>query len=192
VPVRTLKEIWTILEVGSQSGPISIKLRRLFPFCKLLQIVREQCWLNALLSSCEWTAESPANIVHNDEDTEPATDDELQALLAGTYAPKSIPVSVVVPWGSVGAADVLHSTMIPTAATSSQPQVRLSAPGRGPVVPGRTEVVLAHDTLAPSGNRVEVVGSAALGVELENDVLEEVVRRGGGLGVSGRLWAGKK
>lgn len=66
-----------------------------------VQIIREQCWLNAMLQCCEWAPEGPMNATPVPEaasagDTQ-ATETMLQALLSGTNTPTSIPVEVYLP-----------------------------------------------------------------------------------------------
>jgi len=50
----------------------------------VIQIVREQCWLNEILLGCKWSIEGlkseEQDIVPDDTD---ATEEELQAVLAG-------------------------------------------------------------------------------------------------------------
>jgi hypothetical protein len=112
-----------------------------------------------------------------DVDDAPATDDELHALLAGTYIPRSIPVSLSLP--SLPSAD----SLLPGNA-----QLRMVCPGRGPI-PGRAEISVTHDPTAIRGCRVDIGGAlGGLGVDVDVEALEEVVRRGGGLGIPGRVW----
>jgi len=53
-----------------------------------LQIVREQCWLNEILSGCDWTFEGLKTA--NDEviQESEATEEELQAVLNGNSSPR--------------------------------------------------------------------------------------------------------
>lgn len=54
----------------------------------LRQVVREQCWLNEVLLGCHWTPEglnSEEDIV---DDSTVATEEELEAVLAGTSCTK--------------------------------------------------------------------------------------------------------
>ncbi|EGN99978.1 hypothetical protein SERLA73DRAFT_72739 [Serpula lacrymans var. lacrymans S7.3] len=98
VPVRNMKEVWAILE-----------------------IVKEQCWLNAMLTTVQWAPDSPPyyNYVNGNqtdttsrftkqesdnfkakveyEDEGEATEATLQALLSGTFRPRFIPVTVYIP-----------------------------------------------------------------------------------------------
>ncbi|KAJ3519988.1 hypothetical protein NM688_g9223 [Phlebia brevispora] len=62
IPVRNLKEVWGILEV-----------------------VREQCWLNEILCSTEWIPDELREVAQSDNtDEDEATEQELQAVLEGT------------------------------------------------------------------------------------------------------------
>jgi hypothetical protein len=73
-----MKEVWGILEVSSNLWLFSTSHRS-------TKVVREQCWLNEIISGCQWTTEGlkaeaselPAEIE--------ATEDELQAVLGGSY-----------------------------------------------------------------------------------------------------------
>ncbi|KAH9013134.1 hypothetical protein EDB85DRAFT_2296401 [Lactarius pseudohatsudake] len=106
----------------------------------VLEIVREQC----------------------DGPEAEATEEELRALLSGTYTPLSIPVNVYV---------------APAA-------VVLTFPERPPI-PGMVSISVVLN--GPAGARVEVQG--AMGADVQMATLEEAVRRGGALGLAGRVWA---
>ncbi|KAG5649445.1 hypothetical protein H0H81_003852 [Sphagnurus paluster] len=60
VPVHNMKEVWGILEV-----------------------VREQCWLNEILAGCQWKAEGLKTSLGELPQENPATEEELQAILNG-------------------------------------------------------------------------------------------------------------
>ncbi|KAH9013577.1 hypothetical protein EDB85DRAFT_2158086 [Lactarius pseudohatsudake] len=110
----------------------------------VLEIVREQCWLNEVLNGIAWMPEVVVGPPVGDNPDAEATEEELRALLSGTYTPLSIPVNVYVDF--------------PRAA--------------------------AH---ARNGATVEVQG--AMGADVQMATLEEAVRRGGALGLPGRVWA---
>lgn len=65
------------------------------------QIVREQCWLNELLSMLQWqpdnTTLAQKNPGSDPEVEEPVSLELLASVLAGTVTPRSIPVSVYLP-----------------------------------------------------------------------------------------------
>ncbi|KAG5646798.1 hypothetical protein DXG03_002175 [Asterophora parasitica] len=50
-----------------------------------LYVVREQCWLNEILSGCQWFAEGLTNTKDELPDEKPATEEELQAVLDGLF-----------------------------------------------------------------------------------------------------------
>ena len=52
---------------------------------------------------------------------------------------------------------------------------------------GLIEITVTHDESKPRGISVDVQG--AMGYELKAVELEEICRRGGVLGLSGRVWA---
>ncbi|KAI0267083.1 hypothetical protein BC834DRAFT_969116 [Gloeopeniophorella convolvens] len=130
----------------------------------VLEIVRDQCWLNEILSGCAWMPEASSAPPVADDAGAPdaATEDELRALLAGTYTPRSIPVNAY-----VGSSAVM-----------------LTFPERPPM-PGMVSVSVVLNGAA--GATVQVQG--AMGAEIQTSALEEAVRRGGALGLPGRVWA---
>jgi hypothetical protein len=76
IPIRTLKQVWGVLEVSplTFSGCLPTLIGQ--------QIVREQCWLNEILTGIQWTPQGPASNTQPSEPEE-ATEDELQAVLSG-------------------------------------------------------------------------------------------------------------
>lgn len=56
-----------------------------------------------------------------------------------------------------------------------------------PPIPGQVEISVAFDPSRPRGIALNING--AMGADLNSDVLEEVCRRGGLLGLPGRVWA---
>ncbi|KAH9032650.1 hypothetical protein EDB84DRAFT_1578531 [Lactarius hengduanensis] len=57
----------------------------------VLEIVREQCWLNEVLNGIAWMPEVVVGPPVGDSLEAEATEEELRALLSGTYTPVSIP-----------------------------------------------------------------------------------------------------
>jgi hypothetical protein len=62
----------------------------------------------------------------------------------------------------------------------------MTSPERPPIS-GLVEITVVYDETRPRGISVEVSG--AMGADLKLDVLEEICRRGGTMGLSGRIWA---
>ena len=56
-----------------------------------------------------------------------------------------------------------------------------------PPISGLVEITVAYDSSRPRGIAVSING--ALGADVNVDTLEEVCRRGGLLGLPGRVWA---
>jgi hypothetical protein len=56
-----------------------------------------------------------------------------------------------------------------------------------PPISGLVEITVGLDEMKSRGVFVDIRG--ALGTDLNTDVLEEVCRRGGALGLPGRVWA---
>ncbi|KAH9171210.1 hypothetical protein EDB89DRAFT_2114611 [Lactarius sanguifluus] len=128
----------------------------------VLEIVREQCWLNEVLNGIAWMPEIVVGPPLGDNPEAEATEEELRALLSGTYTPLSIPVNVYV----------------------ASAAVVLTFPERPPM-PGMVSISVLLNGLA--GATVEVQG--AMGADVQMATLEEAVRRGGALGLPGRVWA---
>ncbi|KAH9915799.1 uncharacterized protein BXZ73DRAFT_92575 [Epithele typhae] len=180
VPVRTLKEVWAVLE-----------------------IVREQCWLNETLASCTWAPEGIAPHAPGpappsadvETDAAPATEDELQAVLRGTITPRHIPVAVSLPTvlkpapqpepslfgDGDGGMDAFGAPAPRRAA-----RISLRCPERAPIT-GIVDIGVTFDAARPRGVAVEIVGSA-VATDVGAAALEEVCRRGGVFGVPARVW----
>ncbi|KAF7362076.1 hypothetical protein MVEN_00553200 [Mycena venus] len=166
VPVHSMKEVWGILEV-----------------------VREQCWLNEILLGCHWTTEG----ITKDADDVPvdetgATEDELQAVLTGSMTPRKIPVNVSLPQRPDPLFDpTLDTITIPP--VDRRTRILMTCPERPPIS-GVVEITVAYDETKSRGVSVELSG--AMGCDLKPDTLEEIARRGGALGLSGRIWANSR
>ncbi|KAH9166258.1 hypothetical protein EDB89DRAFT_2076031 [Lactarius sanguifluus] len=128
----------------------------------VLEIVQEQCWLNEVLNGIAWMPEVIVGPPLGDNPDAEATEEDLRAFLSGTYTPVSIPVTVYV---------------APAA-------VVLTFPERPPM-PGMISISALLN--GPAGATVEVQG--AMGADIQMATLEEAVRRGGALGLPGRVWA---
>ncbi|KAG6888002.1 hypothetical protein C0992_009955 [Termitomyces sp. T32_za158] len=167
VPVHNMKEVWGILEV-----------------------VREQCWLNEILSGCVWTAEGLKSCTDKLPDEQETTEGELQAILDGTFPPRKIPVNVFLPSHKI-ATDALFQTPDIDGISMPQlpprrPRIVMTSPERPPIS-GLVEISIIYDESRPRGITVEVNG--AMGSDIQTDVLEEICRRGGTLGLAGRVWS---
>lgn len=166
VPVHSMKEVWGILEV-----------------------VREQCWLNEILLGCHWTTEGITLEADNlpVDDTE-ATEDELNAVLSGSLIPRKIPVNVSLPQrpGALFDQDLEPMNM---ASVDHRTRILMTCPERPPIS-GVVEITVAYDETRPRGISVELNG--AMGCDIKSDALEEIARRGGALGLPGRVWANSR
>lgn len=67
-----------------------------------------------------------------------------------------------------------------------RPKIVMTSPERPPIS-GLVEITVIYDETKPRGIAVEVSG--AMGSDIEADILEEISRRGGTLGLSGRVWS---
>ncbi|CCL99840.1 uncharacterized protein FIBRA_01864 [Fibroporia radiculosa] len=167
VPVRSIREVWRILEV-----------------------VREQCWLNEVLCGHQWVPEGLGADERDEEPDAEVTTEDLQAVLNGTLAPRRIPVNIYFP--SVPAVNTLFDTTDEgNMSFSHSPQTRrakilMSSPERPPI-PGLVEISITFDPSRPRGIALDING--AMGADLNIDVLEEVGRRGGLMSLPGRIWA---
>uniref|UniRef100_A0A8H7Y857 Mediator complex subunit 1 n=1 Tax=Psilocybe cubensis TaxID=181762 RepID=A0A8H7Y857_PSICU len=148
-------------------------------------VVREQCWLNEVLLGCHWMPEGLKSEEEDVVDSSTATEEELEAVLSGTNMPHKIPVNVFLPTG-MPATDNLFGPAELSFAPVSGPKILMTSPGRLPIS-GLVEITVAQDETKPRGVSVEVQG--AMGSDIKISDLEEVCRRGGTLGLSGRVWA---
>ncbi|EJD52546.1 hypothetical protein AURDEDRAFT_149252 [Auricularia subglabra TFB-10046 SS5] len=143
----------------------------------IMEIVREQAWINEILTTCDWIPDMidsglPAFPNYGDQ--------SLDALVTGTYAPDSLPIHITIP-------PALPSLGTEGSAQASLPRLEMAVPmpkrQAEPMMPRTSRIALSLDPSRPKGVCVEVDGVLV-------DSLDESVRRGGGLGVGGRLWAG--
>ncbi|KAF5386175.1 hypothetical protein D9615_002383 [Tricholomella constricta] len=160
------------------------------PVHNMKEVVREQCWLNEILSGCQWTAEGLKNSKDELPQENPATEEELQAVLNGNLLPRKIPVNVFLPSQNIATdalfqASDLDGISLPQI-QPRRPRIVMTSPERPPIS-GLVEIAVVYDESRPRGIVIEING--AMGSDLEADVLEEICRRGGTLGLSGRVWA---
>ncbi|KAJ7590744.1 hypothetical protein C8J56DRAFT_541069 [Mycena floridula] len=173
VPVHSMKEVWGILEV-----------------------VREQCWLNETLLECHWTTEGlkmdkmPVDELPEEEE---CTDleAELQAVLAGTIIPRKIPVNVFLPSSPdsntlFDSSSSFDSNFMNNNMQPRSTKIVMSSPERAPMS-GLVQITVSYDETRPRGIGVQITG--AMGAEIKVEDMEEICRRGGTLGLSGRVWA---
>ncbi|KAH9920094.1 uncharacterized protein B0H18DRAFT_881353 [Fomitopsis serialis] len=165
VPVKNLKEIWGVLE-----------------------IVKEQCWLNETLSAYQWIPEGLENgPMANEMEDDEANEEDLQAVLTGSLTPRRIPVNLYLTTSApVSLFDAPDLSAMPLPQSVGHARILMSSPERPPM-PGQVEIAVTFDPSKPRG--VALVINGAMGAELNTDVLEEVCRRGGTLGLPGRIWA---
>ncbi|KAA1472784.1 hypothetical protein DENSPDRAFT_779182 [Dentipellis sp. KUC8613] len=166
VQVYTMREVWAIME-----------------------IVREQCWLNEALKACNWSVEGLTDTSAEDaasaEKEGAPNEDELQALLDGTFMPRRLPVNVYLPSSPVPHPTLASSPLFPSPSTTP-PRILLTLPERAPIS-GIVNILIEYDSAKPRGVSLQVQG--AVGVDLSIESLEETVRRGGIWGVPGKIWA---
>lgn len=199
LPVHNMKEVWGILEVSHPHAFFEYRI-------DFHQVVREQCWMNGILMGCQWMPEG----FEDDRDVLPeetaATEEELQAVLDGLFpvdfqnclclyrpgnlSPRKIPVNVTLPSHNI-TTDALFQTpdidgisLSPT--QPRRPRIVMTSPERPPMS-GLVEIAVTYDESKPRGIAVEIDG--AMGFDFEADVLEEICRRGGTLGLPGRVWS---
>lgn len=106
----------------------------------------------------------------------------------GAFVPRKIPVNVFLPSPS---ADPLFNPADLDSISMHQmqprrPKIVMTSPARHPIS-GLVEITVVYDETRPRGIAVELTG--AMGSDIKHDVLEEICRRGGTLGLSGRVWA---
>jgi hypothetical protein len=155
--------------------------------------VKEQSWLNEILSAIEWVPESFTKELSTLQGTaeSPATEDMLQALLNGTYVPTKIPVEVYLPTPTNHTFSTTDlSFEVSTAPSRHAPKIMMSLPERPPIS-GFVEIIVSYDHTRSKGVKVEVGGGMGMIIEgsgVDVEKLEEVCRRGGVYGLAGRVW----
>lgn len=76
VPVHSMKEVWGVLEVCLTCSPLPCMMT-------YFKVVREQCWLNEILNTCQWVVEGLKDNADESLKESEATEEELQAVLSG-------------------------------------------------------------------------------------------------------------
>lgn len=101
--------------------------------------------------------------------------------------PLKIPVNVFVPSHSGTSGPIFDNPDLSEMAPRVQrTKIVMTSPERPPIS-GLVEICVSFDETKPRGVNVELNG--AMGVDLRLEVMEEICRRGGTLGLSGRVWA---
>ncbi|KAH8093856.1 hypothetical protein BXZ70DRAFT_1001486 [Cristinia sonorae] len=166
IPVQNIKQVWGILE-----------------------IVREQCWLNEIICGCKWVVEGSGNSdAVPDDENEDVNETDLQAILTGSITPRKIPVNIYLPTQPPHDPLFDAPSLDPLTLSSESPRqtrIIMTSPERHPIT-GLVEISVAYDATRPRGVSVSVNG--AMGADVDAEALEEVCRRGGVLGLPGRVW----
>jgi len=110
----------------------------------------------------------------------PACDNNIAT--PGTMKPRKIPVNVLL----AARKDERSEDQLFGSEDTFKPIIVMTSPERPPM-PGLVEITVTHDECKPRGISVEIQG--AIGLDLKVADLEEVCRRGGTLGLAGRIWA---
>ncbi|TFK25519.1 hypothetical protein FA15DRAFT_703621 [Coprinopsis marcescibilis] len=155
IPVQSMKEVWGVLE-----------------------IVREQCWLNETLSGYNWKAEESVA----PDDVERDSDINLESILTGTNLPQHLPVNIYLPHHNVST-DAMFDPL--SVSTAHRPKIVMTSPERTPIS-GLVEISVALDETKPRGIDIEIRG--AVGMAIKTEELEEISRRGGTFGIPGTIW----
>lgn len=99
--------------------------------------------------------------------------------------PRKIPVNVYLPTND-SATDALFGGALDTMSIPPRrPRIIMTSPERPPMS-GLVEICVLCDETKPRGVSVEVNG--AMGAEIKIQDLEEICRRGGTLGLPGKVW----
>ena len=100
--------------------------------------------------------------------------------------PRSIPVNIHLPTAPPPPlADHLFAHTDVDMGPSRRARIIMTSPERSPIS-GLVEISVTFDPTRPRGVAVEISG--AVGVDVNVEVLEEACRRGGLLGLPGRVW----
>lgn len=95
--------------------------------------------------------------------------------------PRKIPVNVFLP---SSAPDPLFDSL--DALQNRRPKIVLTVPEHPPMT-GLVTITVSYNETRPRGIGIQITG--AMGADLKTDNLEEICRRGGTLGLPGRVWA---
>ena len=99
--------------------------------------------------------------------------------------PRKIPVNIYLP-ANDSATDALFGGALDTMSMPPRrPRIIMTSPERPPMS-GLVEISVLCDETKPKGVSVEING--AMGAEINTQDLEEICRRGGTLGLSGKVW----
>ena len=102
--------------------------------------------------------------------------------------PRKIPVNIYLP-ANDSATDALFGDTLDTMSIANmrprRPKIIMTSPERPPMS-GLVEISVLCDESKPRGVSVEING--AMGAEIKPQDLEEICRRGGTLGLSGKVW----
>ncbi len=113
---------------------------------------------------------------------------ELTQHSVGTMTPRKIPVNIYLP-ANDSATDALFGDTLDTMSIAHmrprRPKIIMTSPERPPMS-GLVEISVLCDESKPRGVSVEING--AMGAEIKPQDLEEICRRGGTLGLSGKVW----
>ena len=184
IRVQSMRDIWSICEVCKRSFSMSASVSTSG------QIVKEQSWYNNLIDSCRWSPEDTE--IHEEIATGDVNEEEVDALLSGMLSN----LEATGQSNRVTRAGTLSPIRIPVNMTFEAPippplfehQLHRTHPSLAMIFPSRTpgapliNASIALDSSAVTCVRVVVNGVAVPGF------LEESVRRGGGMGLAGRLW----
>ncbi|KAG1760515.1 hypothetical protein EDD22DRAFT_900699 [Suillus occidentalis] len=123
-----------------------VPVRSVKQVSRVLEVVREQCWLNESLGILQWSPETqvlkstqrPSNAEQGSQPEDAASITLLASVLAGTVVPQSIPVNVYLPSSALTALSQpvdpftsQHSglSMVPPASSGSSSGASLFGPG---------------------------------------------------------------
>ncbi|KDQ21384.1 hypothetical protein BOTBODRAFT_141621 [Botryobasidium botryosum FD-172 SS1] len=191
----------------------SVKVRNMTDVWAVLEVVREQCWFNDFLRTGGWCrAEDAEDKIQEDDDAGDEVD--FEAILNGTFTPKSLPVHYTIHPPAFSAFSGISPTIGMTFPHPAPPLQ--SIPGLVHVqAGGLCEARVALDVTSARGVKVELGGVGGMGLggvggmsgmggmgsmggmggmggdDAEMIVrAEEIVRRtGGGIGLAGWVWA---
>jgi len=173
-PTNTHPPLHLRLTAPAEPGFVlrKIRVRSMRDIWAICEIVKEQSWYNGLVMGCQWSPEGQEK--DSDLDLDETRDEDVDAILNGTLIPRRIPVNLV-----------FEAALPPPL---FEPQLHRAHPSLTMVFPSKTpgapliKASIALDSSTSTSVRVVVNGVTVPG-------LEDSVRRGGGMGLAGRLWA---
>lgn len=160
----------------------------------ILGVVKEQCWLNEIILSCQWRDEAD-HIPNQDSTITEPTDQDLEEILSGSIQPTTVPVNLHVPvlGGLYFENDNPFPPLPGSLSLKSQPRLLINLPRKPRPFEGFStgdmntmlSITAGLDEDRKTGIWVKVGWTPEGGYD---EKAEEMCRRGGLFSVAGRVY----